>query len=277
MLKQKTIFFKDFPGPPPQLRHDWSIGGSGENLEIREPEQLNQVWAIFHDDDRLHLSGTPNLETDGDVTAHGNIKADIDRVIQVGSSTTWVRLHAASCCPNGFIDYGGEHLVFRRSGTGSEPNPLMLQSNGTVIINADPNYDGSIVNTNNHELSVNGGIYCEELEIIADVPSSDYVFENDYNLLPLVEVEAFINTEKHLPEVPSSKEFQENGYKVGEMDDLLLRKVEELTLYAIEADKNIRNLETDKEGLKEENEQLKEQLFDLLKRIENLEEQSSKK
>jgi hypothetical protein len=62
--------------------------------------------------------------------------------------------------------------------------------------------------------------------------------------MPLSELEKFVNEQKHLPEVMSAKEFAENGYNLGEMDDVLLRKVEELTLYIIQQQKEI-------DGLKE--------------------------
>ncbi len=94
-------------------------------------------------------------------------------------------------------------------------------------------------------LTVNGKILAEEFEIVTDVPASDYVFESNYKLRPLHEVEAFVAKNKHLPEVPSAKEFKENGYKVGQMDDLLLRKVEELTLYTIELNKQVEALKAE--------------------------------
>lgn len=94
-----------------------------------------------------------------------------------------------------------------------------------------------------YKLAVDGGILCEEVKVIANVPSSDYVFEKDYNLRPLAEVEAYVAENKHLPEVPRAKEFKEKGYKVGDMDDLLLRKIEELTLYIIEQQKQIDELQ----------------------------------
>lgn len=56
-------------------------------------------------------------------------------------------------------------------------------------------------------------------------------------------MEAYITQHKHLPEVPSAEEFEQNGYKAGDMDDLLLRKIEELTLYIIEQEKRIEELE----------------------------------
>lgn len=124
---------------------------------------------------------------------------------------------------------------------------LAMQSDGTVLIGVKEKYNNSIVDTDGYKLMVNGGILCEELKVIADVPNSDYVFENDYDLKPLEEVEAFIQEHKHLPEVPSAQTFKEEGYKVGEMDDLLLRKVEELTLYIIDLKKEIEELKAKKE------------------------------
>jgi hypothetical protein len=61
--------------------------------------------------------------------------------------------------------------------------------------------------------------------------------------LTLEEIEKYIKDNKHLPEVPSALEFKQNGYSVGEMDDLLLRKIEELTLYIIAQQKRIKELE----------------------------------
>lgn len=86
-------------------------------------------------------------------------------------------------------------------------------------------------------LVVNGKIVASEIEVLSVLPCSDFVFENGYRLKSLYEVEQFVKENKHLPEVPSAKEFAENGYNIGQMDDLLLRKVEELTLYVIELQK----------------------------------------
>lgn len=90
-----------------------------------------------------------------------------------------------------------------------------------------------------YKFAVNGGIVCEEVKVISDVPSADYVFEKNYKLLSVPEIEQFINVNKHLPNIPSAEEFKTNGYKVGEMDEMLLRKIEELTLYIIGQNKKL--------------------------------------
>ena len=68
---------------------------------------------------------------------------------------------------------------------------------------------------------------------------ADYVFEPDYKLAPLSEVEAFTKEHKHLPEVPSAKEMTENGVDMAAMNMVLLKKVEELTLHAIALQKEM--------------------------------------
>ena len=61
----------------------------------------------------------------------------------------------------------------------------------------------------------------------------DYVFEPDYNLMPISELNNYIKQNKHLPEIPTTEQVEENDIDLGEMNKLLLKKVEELTLYLI--------------------------------------------
>ena len=75
---------------------------------------------------------------------------------------------------------------------------------------------------------------------------SDFVFDDGYRPMPLGEVERYINAHGHLPAVPSAREVEENGVDVGEMNKLLLQKVEELTLYVIDLQKQIDELKSKK-------------------------------
>ncbi|SUJ02445.1 Uncharacterised protein [Sphingobacterium spiritivorum] len=86
------------------------------------------------------------------------------------------------------------------------------------------------------KLSVKGNIRAKEIKVeTANWP--DYVFEEEYKLTPLTEVETFIKANKHLPDVPSAKEIDEEGLSLGEMNKLMMKKIEELTLYLIEKGK----------------------------------------
>lgn len=91
----------------------------------------------------------------------------------------------------------------------------------------------------NYKLGVNGLIMCKEIVVdINDAVWPDYVFNKNYNLMSIDSLSSYINTNKHLPLIPSAAEMNCNGeYKVGEMQVSLLSKIEELTLYIIELNK----------------------------------------
>lgn len=80
----------------------------------------------------------------------------------------------------------------------------------------------------------------------------DYVFEKDYDLMPLSEVKAFVEENKHLPNIPAEAELVENGMKLGEMQALTMEKVEELTLYLIQMQERLDELEGENNSLKEQ-------------------------
>ena len=89
-------------------------------------------------------------------------------------------------------------------------------------------------------LSVYGKVLARSFHVSID-PSkwADYVFDESYNLTPLTEVEAYYKTHQHLPEIPSAQEMGEKGNDLAETDILLLKKIEELTLYVVELNKQL--------------------------------------
>jgi hypothetical protein len=98
----------------------------------------------------------------------------------------------------------------------------------------------------NQKLTVNGTIYGKEVKVDLSVPGPDYVFEKDYKLPSLDEIKSYIDQHKHLPEVPSAKEMEQNGINLSEMNMILLRKIEELTLHVIEQNKQISKLKEER-------------------------------
>ncbi len=99
-----------------------------------------------------------------------------------------------------------------------------------------------------YSLAVAKGILTEKVKIatVASAEWKDFVFDEGYKLRSLQEVENFIKDNKHLPEVPSSSEVEQNGYELVKMDATLLQKLEEMTLYVIELQKRIKVLEEGK-------------------------------
>jgi hypothetical protein len=89
-------------------------------------------------------------------------------------------------------------------------------------------------------LTVAGKIGAREIKVSTNA-GADFVFEPDYKLPDLNELEKFVKTNKHLPEIPTAKQMVENGVNLGELNIKLLQKVEELTLHLIEKDKQLRD------------------------------------
>lgn len=96
-------------------------------------------------------------------------------------------------------------------------------------------YVGDSYNTSN--MVVNGEINALLVRATINLPWPDYVFDKDYNLMPLTELEQFVTKNHHLPDMPTEEEVHEEGVNLAEMNALLLKKVEELTLYVIELNK----------------------------------------
>lgn len=105
------------------------------------------------------------------------------------------------------------------------------------------------VTTPIEKLEVNGKIRAREIKVEVD-NWPDYVFDQDYKILGLQELDAYIKANKHLPEIPSAHEVSKNGIELGEMNKLLLKKIEELTIYLIEQNKQINKLKQDLSVLK---------------------------
>jgi len=117
---------------------------------------------------------------------------------------------------------------------------------GSNIILSDVEAGGKVgigVYPSTYKLEVNGTTRSKE--VIVETGWADYVFEEDYQLPKLSEVENFIKTNKHLPDVPSALEIQKNGAKLAQLTTIMMQKIEELTLYSIEQDKKIEKLQND--------------------------------
>lgn len=127
-------------------------------------------------------------------------------------------------------------------------------------------YVGIGTSTPTSKLTVNGTIHATEVKVTSTV-TPDYVFEKyylgesslkpDYTMLSLAEVQKFTEANHHLPNVPSAKEIKENGLHLGEMSNILLQKIEELTLYSIDQQKTIERQAAVIEKLEKQNESFK--------------------
>lgn len=137
--------------------------------------------------------------------------------------------------------------------TGFANYHLFIRNDGKVSIGLDP----TVATTFNgdYKLYVDKGIITEKLKVALKNTAdwADYVFADDYKLMPLDKVSAYVKEHKHLPGVPSAEEVHKSGIDVATMDAKLLEKVEELTLYMIQ-------LKEENKALKGEIEQLKNKI-----------------
>ncbi len=114
---------------------------------------------------------------------------------------------------------------------------LRLDATGQVAIG------GIVPAASAYKLTVTGKIICEELKVkLVSSGWPDYVFDDKYKLKSLVDVEKFIAKNKHLPNIPSAAEVEKNGIEVGDMQKKMMEKIEELTLYIIDLQKQVDTL-----------------------------------
>ena len=142
------------------------------------------------------------------------------------------------------------NFYFRNVRESSYEELMMISSSGNVGIGTT---------TPDYKLDVAGTV--RACEVMVNVKSGDcppdYVFADDYKLRPLAEVEKFVNENKHLPEIAPAAEMEANGMALKEMNMLMLKKIEELTLYMIDMQKQMDNKDAAIKALQAEIELLK--------------------
>ncbi len=116
--------------------------------------------------------------------------------------------------------------------------------------------------------SFNGTLAANQITVTTNGHTADFVFQEDYQLRELREVENFIKTNKHLPDIPSAAAMEEQGVNLAEMNKLLLLKIEELTLYAVQKEKEIQALKEKDKRQEEKVEEVRREESDARKELE---------
>ncbi|MEE3998769.1 hypothetical protein V1T75_00355 [Tenacibaculum sp. FZY0031] len=170
-----------------------------------------------------------------------------------------------------FINYDGTKDVLNIGVNNINTADLSNDYNAISIVRSTGNVGIGTSDTKGFKLGVDGKVVATEVKVATYANWADFVFEKSYKLPSLENVEKHIKEKGHLQDIPSAKEVEKNGFFLGEMDAKLLQKIEELTLYTIQQEKEIKELKKQNskiEKLEKENKLLKS----LLERVSKLEE-----
>jgi len=239
-LNSSGTYYGKIGNPAPQV---WGLGWGGSGTDINPVLNWTATGYI----------GIGTTTPRGTLDVNGSLYVSKDKWLTLGGesgSSGKLAFAWSETFKHTYIDFGGN--IYFRLMSNLNNSPLVIEQSGNVGIGFQTSYVAGTTHTQGYKLAVKGGILCEEIKVISDVPDADYVFNTDYQLTTLPELESFVKKNKHLPDIPSAEQFKRDGYKVGEMDEMLLRKVEELTLYVIEQQKTINNLKSQLETLKKQ-------------------------
>ncbi len=253
------------PGPSSSTLSDGQVFDNGSNVVIGGIPAAPALPApVFNASDMLTVNGNVladgNFRASGNATIEGSASANALSVTtnaNIGGTTSTNALNVINNASVGgttttqALNVGFNASVSGNLGIGKAATTFDLdvagQSNfdGRVKVGAT-NFPSSV----DFQLAVGGGIIAEEVLVQLESAWADYVFEQDYELKPLSEVERFIGQQKHLPGVVSAKEVAENGLNLGEMQRAQMEKIEELYLHLIALEKRVNQLEAENATLK---------------------------
>jgi len=209
--------------------------------------------------------GTTSPQSTLDVRGNIALENGTDPILYTGEGSTELNrymlllnstgLHSASG-----LKAGGALIADSYAYANPGKNDLIVKGN-VGIGTTQPDYP----------LTVNGSIHAKEVRVDLSVPAPDYVFEKNYKLTSLEDIKNYIDQNKHLPEVPSAKEIEKNGLQLGEMNMILLKKIEELTLHVIELKQENKKLNQQQT----ETAMLKSQLEMLTKKIDSIDKKTN--
>lgn len=213
------------------------------NTTYASMKLLNDNFAL---QSRGKIELRPN-NVEADVAVFNQSKIDFYTDLEVHKNSKIVHLGLDNANNEGWIGTTSNHGCYFGANSHSS---IYCDTNFKVYIGGfAPSLTESIRSElkNKNSLFVRSGVLAEDYSIAPISTWSDFVFHKNYVLRSLAEVEQFIKEKRHLPDVPSAQKVAKDGYSQHEMNKILLQKVEELTLYVIELEKQVKTLKTKEE------------------------------
>lgn len=192
-----------------------------------------------------NIRSRSNLMADNDITVAGasfltgNVNAGSDIIMDNAGATIQMKIGGIN---KGFFQLSGENT---RTGTnsGNTTGKFIIRTNNFDRLWVDSAGNVAIGSAykvaDGYKLSLNGKMMCEEVRVQMDADWPDYVFADDYRLMPLSELEKFLKKNRHLPGILPAAHVKANGLELGDTNKRMMEKIEELTLYILELKKEI--------------------------------------
>ncbi len=236
------------------------------NMKLRQWDLTNNIWTSWRDILVTNQYGNVGIGTNNP-SAKLEVQTDIKIKHPNARGSSFLKIERGTEGKDGaVVSYGQNGNYTWNTGllyNGGSPTPdFYISQNSTIhdgngvlvhvpefTINTTGNI-GIGTTSPDAKLAVNGNIHTKEVKVdLTGWP--DYVFEKGYHLPTLQEVEAHIEEKGHLQNIPSAKDVEENGIKLGEMNSKLLQKIEELMLYTIQQQKEIETLKKEIKNMKD--------------------------
>ncbi|UOY05177.1 tail fiber protein [Muricauda sp. SCSIO 64092] len=245
-----------------------NAGSDGDQSIIRFLDQGQRTWGLLSNYPHTGKFSLYNYQL-----GTNSIVFDSNGNVGIGTSSPGTKLHIfGSNVGSGNIlssvmlgKQNGPEIQAIQEATDDDIQGLAfrVKSSGAFV---DSNFEAMRINRSGNvgigttapdaKLAVNGDIHAKEVKVDL-VGWPDYVFDKNYELPSLEEVEAHIVEKGHLQDIPSAQEVMENGIQLGEMDAKLLQKIEELMLYTIKQQKEIQTLKAQNQDLQKQLNQIR--------------------
>ncbi|WP_459210773.1 hypothetical protein [Aquimarina rhabdastrellae] len=211
-----------------------------------------------------------NYDNQGVIYSHGNNAVTIGNASISGNYDSQQSILEILNSGGGFLSIGRTNNVLNKIFIGATQygNSLSFDKNtkfsffggGDLMTLRGIGLDGGIVTIGTNEtpsgykLAIGGKVIAEEMKVQLQSAWPDYVFDKNYNLWTIQEVDTYIKEHGHLHNIPSATEVKNEGIQLGEMNAKLLQKIEELTLYIIQQQEEIKDLQKSVLELKQDRE-----------------------
>lgn len=226
----------------PDQQGSFSIGDT-TSPNLRMGYNDNHFWIQTHSESPLYINPLGNntiLNKDGGNvgigTANPAWKLDVNGVIKSGAhSNEGGALFLENSSKNA-PNTANRWAIYNMTGQYSDGLQFWSYS-------ADGAYGAKLKISDTGNMALYGKLEAKDV-VITPTPTADFVFDSGYDLKTIDNLEQFITKNHHLPDIPSAKEMTENGLAVGDFQIKLLQKIEELTLYVIDQNKQIEQLKS---------------------------------